>query len=59
VVDPLGEPLLNGYWYVSDGERATVFALREDGPGEDLASCEFYAQGRIDVRIGLCLDVPP
>jgi hypothetical protein len=59
VVDPLGEPLLNGYWYVSDGERATVFALSETESEPDLASCAFYERGRFDERIGLCETVPP
>ncbi len=30
--DPLGEPVLNGYWYASDGETYTIWMLRE-GPG--------------------------
>lgn len=31
--DPLGEPLVNGYWYASDVESYTIWMLRE-GPGE-------------------------
>ena len=30
--DPLGEPLVNGYWYTSDGQSYTIWMLRE-GPG--------------------------
>ena len=30
--DPLGSPLDNGYWYASDGDTYTIWALRE-GPG--------------------------
>jgi hypothetical protein len=38
--DPLGEPLLNGYWYASDGESFTVYALQEAPPGPDVPRCE-------------------
>ncbi len=30
--DPLGEPLVNGYWYASDGQTYSIWMLRE-GPG--------------------------
>lgn len=30
--DPLGEPVVNGYWYASDGGSYTIWMLRE-GPG--------------------------
>jgi hypothetical protein len=32
LIDPLGDPLANGYWYVSDGASYTIWTLRE-GPG--------------------------
>jgi hypothetical protein len=38
--DPLGEPLLNGYWYASDGESFTVYALQEAPPTPDVPVCE-------------------
>jgi hypothetical protein len=28
-VDPLGDPAVNGYWYVSDGATYTIYAIRE------------------------------
>lgn len=31
LVDPLGDPLLNGYWYVSDGRTYTIW-MRREGP---------------------------
>lgn len=30
--DPLGESIVNGYWYASDGDSYTIWMLRE-GPG--------------------------
>jgi hypothetical protein len=38
--DPLGEPLLNGYWYASDGKSFTVYALQEAPPAPDVPQCE-------------------
>jgi hypothetical protein len=32
LVDPLGEPLDNGYWYASDGKSYTIW-MRREGPG--------------------------
>jgi hypothetical protein len=32
LVDPLGEPLDNGYWYASDAESYTIW-MRREGPG--------------------------
>jgi hypothetical protein len=58
LIDPLGETLLNGYWYVSDGQQATVLAITEGEPQADLAACAFYAPDRMDPRVGLCISVP-
>ncbi len=39
--DPLGDPLANGYWYVSDGGTYTIWMLRESaGPSSDFACSE-------------------
>ncbi len=39
--DPLGDPLANGYWYVSDGGTYTIWMLRESaGAGSDFACPE-------------------
>jgi hypothetical protein len=38
--DPLGEPLLNGYWYASDGKSFVVYALQETAPGPGVPQCE-------------------
>jgi hypothetical protein len=37
--DPLGEPLKNGYWYSSDGQRATFYAALEVAVPEE-QQCE-------------------
>ena len=58
LIDPLGETLLNGYWYASDGGRASVFAITEGEPQADLLSCAFFVPDRMDPRIGLCVTVP-
>ena len=29
LVDPLGDPLVNGYWYSSNGDSYTIWMLRE------------------------------
>jgi hypothetical protein len=58
LVDPLGETLLNGYWYASDGQQASVFAITEGEPQADLAACPFYGPDRLDARVGLCVSVP-
>jgi hypothetical protein len=36
LLDPLGEPLANGYWYASDGTSYTIWTLREGSgnPGD-------------------------
>ena len=38
--DPLGESLVNGYWYASDGETYTIWALREGpaNPGDPVCA---------------------
>ena len=38
--DPLGEALVNGYWYASDGETYTIWALREGpaNPGDPVCA---------------------
>ena len=39
--DPLGDPLANGYWYVSDGGTYTIWMLREsEGVGNEFACPE-------------------
>ncbi len=41
LTDPLGDPLANGYWYVSDGGTYTIWMLRESaGPGSAFACPE-------------------
>lgn len=58
LIDPLGETLLNGYWYASDGRRASVFAITEGEQQANLASCSFYGPDWMDPRVGLCVTVP-
>jgi len=53
--DPLGDPLKNGYWYASDGQRFTVFAIQEGETSPDLSRCPFYHPEAADERIGYCL----
>jgi hypothetical protein len=53
--DPLGDPLKNGYWYASDGERFTILAIREGEGPSNLSACYFYHPGASDPRVGLCL----
>jgi hypothetical protein len=38
--DPLGEPLANGYWYMSDGKSYTIWTLREGpaNPGDPVCA---------------------
>lgn len=38
LTDPLGEPLVNGYWYASDGESYSIWMLREGpaNPGDPI-----------------------
>jgi hypothetical protein len=59
--DPLGDPLKNGYWYASDGQKFTVFAIKEGEAASNLASCPFYDPGALDPRVGLCFSgsAPP
>jgi hypothetical protein len=38
--DPLGDPLLNGYWYTSDGKSFAVYALQETPPPPDVPQCQ-------------------
>ena len=39
--DPLGDPLANGYWYVSDGGTYTIWMLREsEGSSSEFACSE-------------------
>jgi hypothetical protein len=52
--DPLGDPLKNGYWYASDGQRFTVFAIQEGEEASNLPACAFYNPGALDPRVGLC-----
>ncbi len=57
--DPLGDPLTNGYWYASDGERFSLFAVQEGEADAGLSSCPFYSPGSLDPRVGYCLSGPP
>jgi hypothetical protein len=59
--DPLGDPLKNGYWYASDGQRFSVFAIKEGETASNLASCPFYDAHALDPRVGLCFSgsAPP
>jgi hypothetical protein len=59
--DPLGDPLKNGYWYASDGQKFTVFAIKEGDVAANLASCPFYDPDALDPRVGLCFSgvAPP
>ena len=38
--DPLGDPLLNGYWYASDGKSFAVYAIQETVPAPNVPQCE-------------------
>jgi len=38
--DPLGEALVNGYWYASDGQSFVVYAIQEEAPSPDAPQCE-------------------
>ncbi|MCH8901191.1 MAG: hypothetical protein IIC88_02725 [Chloroflexi bacterium] len=37
--DPLGDPLANGYWYVSDGGTYTIWMLRESADAGSEFAC--------------------
>ena len=37
--DPLGDPLANGYWYVSDGGTYTIWMLRESASAGSEFAC--------------------
>ncbi|MCH7511557.1 MAG: hypothetical protein IIB19_04215 [Chloroflexi bacterium] len=37
--DPLGDPLANGYWYVSDGGTYTIWMLRESAGPDSAFAC--------------------
>jgi hypothetical protein len=56
--DPLGDPLKNGYWYASDGQRFSVFAVQEGGAQPGLSECPFYSADSLDPRVGLCVSGP-
>jgi hypothetical protein len=38
--DPLGDPLVNGYWYASDGESFVVYSIQETAPAPNVPRCE-------------------
>lgn len=52
--DPLGEPLLNGYWYASDGKSFVVYALQETAPASGVPQCE-KPEALKDVERVLCV----
>jgi hypothetical protein len=53
------DPQLFSYWYASDGESYSVFAIQEGGHDPGLPSCAFYRAESLDERVGYCLSVLP
>ena len=55
--DPLGEPLVNGYWYSSNGETARVYASLEGGI-DDSERCDTdYVDFEDDENL-ICPQIP-
>ncbi len=53
--DPLGEPSVNGYWYVSDGSSYTLYARRE---AERLPDCTDHPDFLSHVPSLICFSAP-
>ncbi len=54
--DPAGEPLVDGYWYASDGARFSIFALQEVTIDPTATDCPFYSKTALGAKqIGLCV----
>ena len=54
--DPAGAPGQYGYWYASDGETYSLFALMEEEKDPAATRCPFYNAAHLaDKGIGLCV----
>lgn len=54
--DPVGEPLVNGYWYASDGQRFGLFALQETTIDPAATNCAFYSEAALgNKQVGFCV----
>ena len=57
LVDPLGEPLVNGYWYVSDGKTYTIWTRREGPASAGDPVCREAAPHLKDIGSLFCVTV--
>ncbi len=55
--DPLGDPLANGYWYVSDGGTYTIWMLRESEGSSSEFACSEASPFLLDKGALFCLTV--
>jgi 4-amino-4-deoxy-L-arabinose transferase-like glycosyltransferase len=54
--DPAGDPLVNGYWYASDGQSFGLFALQETTIDPAATDCPFYSEATLgNKQVGFCV----
>ena len=53
--EPLGDPVFNGYWYISDGDSYTLYAQLES---DQLAPCADHPDHLVDFEAVLCASGP-
>jgi hypothetical protein len=55
-IDPTGDAAAAGYFYISDGQRFSLLAIKEEDPVPPGPDCHFYATSNLrDKPVGICV----